>query len=74
MLLSKGSQLRRRALSCPTSDQQVTPFLACLPVLLPLSGEGWVTPRNVPDPTQITAGGNPGNAGVPWDGSLCADL
>lgn len=30
MLLSKGSQLRGRMLSCPTSGQQVALFLDCL--------------------------------------------
>lgn len=71
MLLSKGSQLRGRTLSCPSSDQQVALFLDCLPILLPHSGEGWVTPRNVPDPTQIIAGGNPENAAFPQDYFLC---
>lgn len=56
MLLSKGSQLRGRILSCPSSDQQVALFLDCLPVLL-LHSEGWVAPRNVPVPTQITVVG-----------------
>lgn len=71
MLLSKGSQLRGRILSCPTNGQQVALFLDCLPVLLPCSREGWVTPRNVPDPTQTAAGGNPGNAEFPQDYFLC---